>query len=844
MPKSQNTNNSLSNTGDLSNETLGSARGKADPGVIVSKYCALFGEHTALADLFRKNISYFEDPDIAQKAAYRVTQIPSLIRSSGLVELAPKAERSQSLLDAIFLIAVHGNLKEIVYEKGTLVRSELQSRGYKTNTLLNLLEPGIVKTTLEQVMEERLIKNTQPLSNQLLFTTGHTLTDFHQYPELFSIFSDDFAAALRDTLQRRISDLGETHSKIAFIEEMLSSIEPVTSGGLTVELVTRDKSCLIQGALAGDCTAPGSLNGWTVGPWACTYENLQFRFTYQGSFFARTVATAGYILEKDGIATPSQWHHAIEFSPLARVSDSGSKLADPKLQQELFSDLVAFSASYAKASGCGSSYLTTISNSFGFGKILTSLLAGEKQFISPRPSMKSFILPSPLRTAHEIRRMLHPEFTSTDTPISTYLQGMSGRASYKLSAPTLPQIEARENEISRAQEQENEPTPAIQGITREQLEVVSRLFMGKGEEVIKRSQDELELLSASSYRAALKEAIFAKDTHTSLGKSFRRIQAAAKPLIEQIDPGAVEDFSEKFSKSLKVAVKNCEEIIFRASIVNMEGSQAEVRNIETLSAQIVKDLNSALRRNALRSPSDVTKIVKSLLPAQGSTMLYEEDEMDSPFYSSSEDEYDDLLESLEVGLTQETTQQSTPLLDCISSSLADSGALEILLNGGALSKSVEKKFLRELLHSYFISQSTKVDLKSLEAKEEIESILSQKSDDSDANFLSYRPSEWAQLHKHLRNFLKNASFSREINAESYVSLVGRLSPDLLEDFAKSLVEPGNVLLNLSEREADAVMNNLPILVEFYKHVSERKPKGRRTRENSLLCKVNLFTIYV
>ena len=753
------------------------------------------------------------------------------------------AKRSPLLRDAIFLIAAHGNLKEVVYNKGSLVRSELQSRGFKTEKLLNLTEPSRLRSTLERVMAEGVLKNTQPLSQQVLFSTGHTLDEFHEHTELLSIFSDDVASALRDSLYKRARELGSSHAKYGFITEALESIAPFTCGRLTVELVSRDKSCLIQGGLSGDCTAPGSFNNWTVGPWVLTYENSQFRFNYQGTFFARVVTTAGYHLGKDGRATTSQWNHAIEFSPLARVSDSGSKLADPELQKELFSDLIAFTSSHAKASGCTSSFLTTVSNSFGFGSILASLVAGENQYISPRPSRESFILPSPLRSAHEIRSMLHREFASTDTPIATYLQGASGRTAYKLSTPIFPQNTVESNKTTPGNVDEAHNIPAIPGITREHLDIVSRLFISKGEEIIKQRHQELKLLGAPSYRAALKDAIFAKDPHASLGRSFRKIQDAAKPLIEQIDPGVVEDVTAKFAKSLKAAVRNCEEIRFRASIAKMDVPKAEMQNIKALSSRIVKELNSAQKLSTIKSLSDVSRVVSSVLPSTGKDMSYD-DEFELSTHSAYEDEYSDLLESLEFDLPREDVQESTPLIDCITSALDSSEVLGRLLNGELISSTIEKDFCRELLHSYFISQSTKVDLKSRDASEEIKNILSHKSEDSNANFLAYRPSDWAQLHKHLEDFLKNASYSQGINSESYVALVGRLSPSLFEEFAKTLVDPGNVLLNLSEGDAEAVMLNLPTLVEYYKYVSERRRERGQPRETSLVCQVHLFKIHL
>jgi hypothetical protein len=843
MPKIQKTETKNLSDESLSNVTPGTRRLELDPKSIVSAYCNLFGAHSALSTLFRKNIQYFEDSDSARIAVNRIKQVPTLIRSSGLVELTSNSEGSPLLLDAIFLIAARGNLKEIVHQKGSVVRSELQSRGYNTDKLINLSEPSVVRSVLERVMAERVIKNPQSLSNQLLFSTGRTLGEFHENPDLFSVFSDDVASALRDSLQKRALELGTSHSKYNFVREALESIAPVMSGGLTVELVTRDKSCLTQGALSGDCTAPGSFNNWTVGPWALTYENQLFRFDYQGTFFARTVMTAGYHLQNQERAVPSQWHHAIEFSPLARVHNSGSKLADPVLQQELFRDLISFTASFAQTAGCSSSFLTTVSNSIGFGRILTSLVQGENSLMSSRPSTESFILPSPLRTAHEIRSMLHREFASDDRPISTYLQGAQGRTRFKLSTPMFPRINTEESRKTREREEGPVAVPTIPGITRERLDVVSRLFMDRGEEIIHQRLQELELLGAPSYRAALKEAIFSRDPHTSLGKSFRKIQAATIPLIEQIDPGVVDDVGAKFSKALKAAVRNCEEIRFRASIVTMDHTREEVRKIEDLAVTIVQNLNSALKRNEISTPTDVRKIISALLPARDADVLYD-DEFESDVPQLLDDEYSDLLDSLAVELPPEEDQVPNPLLECVTLSLDSAGALEALLNGLALTNSVAKKFRRELIYSYYVSQTNKIDLRYRDAAEEIENILSHKSENQDANFLGYRPSEWAQLHKNLTHFLKNASYSRGINVESYVALVARLSPTFLEDFARSLVEPGNVLLGLSEVEADIVMQSLPTLVEYYKHASERRTSRRAPSEPSLLCRVNLFKIHL
>jgi hypothetical protein len=413
-----------------------------------------------LMQLFESRIHYFKDKERLNAFKRRVRKFEDRILSV-VNDRKLYATKDSFYKDVLFLMLVRGTIKDLVWENAQDGRTEIEVSGGRPEAFFNLFEPKQAREVLQEVLGSKIFKNADALSDELEWLTGHTLEAFQRNSSLFDIFADQVVAALRTALLKRQNQLPKDDPRRPRIDQILAKLRSDMYGDRKFLLTDRSVYFLKGGNRAGDCTACGSLRGWTAGVWNATFENFELEMYHQGEFFARFVGIVGK--SRDDLAV---WVHAVEFTPLARSPEgmaAKSRFAEAALQKELLSDALRFLDAFAKRGGAKRVYLTGISNSYGFVNILTDLVNSfsEQHGIGFKP--RPFRLLNGLHSAHGIREWVEGKPLEESLPI--VLQGWIGPTRFARSTGLV--------------EQESQQTVSIAGqeIDRYELDRGSVLFM-------------------------------------------------------------------------------------------------------------------------------------------------------------------------------------------------------------------------------------------------------------------------------------------------------------------------------------------------------------------------------
>lgn len=815
----------------ITQSTAHSPRPSLGPEELTRRYCEALSKWPNLCSLFQSRMAYFKDPEAALIAEARLRQIPSHLASDStekLLTMDTERARTKSLVnDVVFLTIVRGNLKELLLQNAPNTVARFAEYNIQGDRLLNLRDPILVKNMFESALQQRLISNSQHLSHELLINTGHSLEDFAHNPQLFTIFADEVAQALVHSLarssQRRGNDQTEKSSSTG---NLLKSLAPMVHGNLTVELLSKDLSCLRGGRLSGDCTAPGSLNYWATGGWALTLENFELHFSHHGEFFCRLVGTAGFRADKgrsgSDKVSPALYYHGIEFTPLTRSIGSTSRFMDEKLQQSLFADVISYLPVFAQERNFEASFMTKISNSFGFGQILDKLI--HDPLIASRVSWGSyhFRLPSPLESAHRILTRLFPSEDDRHRTVATYLQGWRSRTLFSVNTPVS---------VKDALESLNDGAPRIAGVSRATMEEVSRLFMATGNAAIEEQMRVIQQLSKDSYRELLREAILSKDPDISVQRKLRSVTATVSVVMNQVDPGSTKPLLDQLAKAQRDAVRKVVDTRLQLLLLPLDQSQPKVIAAKSLVEDVITDVLLARKNKTIRSIEELDSFVRaSVLKNQDRfSALSQPYRAESGNFSQfeSDDPYADILDSLELPDEEfEPSTTSFNIADCILAAIKEHRLASSFFSSGRIGTKQKEMVTLGSIKNYFVGLNSRIDTRDVDIMTALKKMLDTETDPASRKLIS-RPSAWTQTYDHFIHFFSNSLFSQGIDAQSYCTLLETITPELKSKFGCDLELASRTGGSVQKDEIPLILNDLSIIVEFYKFASNQSYNQRQ-----------------
>lgn len=471
-------------------------------------------------------IEYFREPKHLVTLQNRLKKFGKQISNDLSAEIL--GNHNESLAHSLGLMITNGTLKELVWENSIDSRRKLESLSIRSCPLMNIFSGEQASLALGKIANSEFLRNTQQLSDQLEFLTGHPLADFLREPRLSDLFADEVIASIRVTVNSRIHALPENHEKRAQLQQVLVEFTADQVGESSYVWSPRNILALRAGDRSGDCTAPGSSNYWTVGTWNSLFENFELESYHENRFYARYLG----ILGESAVHRPSAWIHAVEFTPLARTATSKSTLKDPGLQRTLLRDNLTFLAKKLRQAGIQDIYVTNISNSQGFTNLLGSIVDQSLPL-----SSAIFTLLSSLESCHRISDLFG---INAHRKIPIYLQGWAGSSNFPRKVD--PDSTFQKSDAIFLGDKE---------IAKATMFQVSRAFMAMVQDDLKEEQAKLWKLSWEQYRELLCQALFSKNPTQLFDDAVREFEETARRLTLLFDPGAIADTNKALLKASK-----------------------------------------------------------------------------------------------------------------------------------------------------------------------------------------------------------------------------------------------------------------------------------------------------
>ena len=196
-------------------------------------------------------------------------------------------------LPVLWQLLNNHNIKDLVYRNAVSHIQGLKTAGIDIERMMNLNDPAHVRSVYEQAMALGPIQKIVPQA--ITDMTGRTKRDIESDHSLFTVYADEIAQALGNSLLKKAGDFSVGAKKAHTYLSLVEGLEFRKGKGVEFVLSPRNLKEFHAGKLSGDCTANGSpfenigagVNFHLVPTWISDQTHFILLQYYNNEFFAK-----------------------------------------------------------------------------------------------------------------------------------------------------------------------------------------------------------------------------------------------------------------------------------------------------------------------------------------------------------------------------------------------------------------------------------------------------------------------------------------------------------------------------------------------------------------------------